>query len=56
MSIFRGMHKKSAQNLLEYTVLVSVISAALLAMGLYIQRSINARIKQAQIELDESKR
>ncbi|MDP2905732.1 MAG: hypothetical protein Q8O22_05465 [Candidatus Omnitrophota bacterium] len=56
MFIFKGLHRRLAQNLLEYTVLVAVISAALLAMSLYIHRSINARLKQAQIELDESKR
>lgn len=54
------MHKifynKRAQNFLEYTMLILVITAALIAMQQYIQRSINARLKQVQQELDESKR
>jgi Flp pilus assembly pilin Flp len=37
-------------------MLVLVISAALIAMYQYMQRSINARLKQVQTELDESRR
>jgi len=47
---------KKAQSFMEYTILVIVISAALIAMQQYIQRSINARLKQVQVELDESRR
>lgn len=47
---------KRAQSILEYTVLIAVISAAILAMQQYIQRAMNARLKQVQVELDESKR
>jgi Flp pilus assembly pilin Flp len=47
---------KRAQSFLEYTMLIIVISAALLAMQQYIQRAVNARLRQVQIELDESKR
>ncbi len=50
------LYNKRAQNFLEYAVLIAVISAALLAMSQYIQRAINARLRQAQAELDESKR
>lgn len=49
-------YNKRAQNFLEYTMLILVISAALIAMHQYIQRSINARLKQVQTELNESKR
>lgn len=48
-------HKK-AQSFLEYAMLIMVISAALLAMFTYMQRSVNARLKEIQLELDESKR
>ncbi len=47
---------KRAQSFLEYTMLIIVISAALIAMQQYIQRSINARLKQVQQEMNESKR
>jgi len=47
---------RRAQNFLEYTMLILVVSAALVAMHQYIQRSVNARLKQVQTELNESKR
>lgn len=47
---------KRAQSFLEYAMLIIIVSAALIAMQQYIQRSINARLKQVQQELDESKR
>ncbi|MCX5711216.1 MAG: hypothetical protein NT060_04605 [Candidatus Omnitrophica bacterium] len=53
MSIFL---KKRAQSLLEYAMLIMVISAALIAMYVYMQRSVNARFKQLQVELEETKR
>lgn len=48
--------KSKAQSFMEYTLLISVVSAALIAMYTYMQRSMNARLKQVQVELDESKR
>lgn len=52
----RMLYNRRAQNFLEYTMLIMVISAALIAMHQYIQRSINARLRQVQTELDESRR
>ena len=48
--------KDRAQSLLEYAMLIMIISAALVAMYVYMQRSVNARFKQVQTELDETKR
>lgn len=48
-------HKK-AQSLIEYAMLILVITAALIAMYPYMNRAINARLKQLQVELDESRR
>ncbi|MFA4888096.1 MAG: hypothetical protein WC628_00775 [Candidatus Omnitrophota bacterium] len=48
--------KNKAQSFLEYVIMISVIAAALVAMYPYMQRAINARLKQAQVELDESRR
>ena len=45
-----------AQSILEYALLFSVISVALLAMHTYIQRSINAKLKVVQQEMYESAR
>lgn len=45
--------KRTAQSILEYTMLIVVVSAALIAMQKYINRSVNARLKQIQVELNE---
>ena len=47
---------KKAQSFMEYAILIMVITTALGAMYAYIRRSINARLKQIQVELNESKR
>ncbi len=47
---------RHAQSFLEYAMLIGVVAIALMAMFQYMQRSINARLKQVQVELDESKR
>lgn len=54
--MLRIFYSKRAQNFLEYSVLIMVIVAALIAMQQYVQRSVNARLKQVQTELDESRR
>lgn len=50
------LRNKRAQSFLEYVMLIIVITTALIAMYPYIQRSVNARLKQVQEELDESRR
>ena len=42
-----------AQSFLEYAFLISVISTALMAMLTYINRAMNARLKQVQVELND---
>jgi Flp pilus assembly pilin Flp len=50
------MKEKSAagngQSFIEYTILIIIVSAALVAMTAYLMRSTNARLKQSQQELD----
>ena len=41
---------------MEYVMLIMVISAAIIAMYQYMQRSVNARLKQVSAELNESRR
>ena len=45
------IRESKAQNVLEYTMLIIIVAAALMAMTTYIMRSMNARLKQAQDEL-----
>jgi len=52
----KTIYKSKAQSFLEYAVMIAVIAAALIAMFPYMQRAINARLKQIQVELDESRR
>jgi len=47
---------RRAQSTLEYAMFIIVIATALMAMGTYIQRSMNARLKQIQEEMDDSRR
>jgi hypothetical protein len=56
ITMLKIFYNRRAQNTLEYTMLIIIISVALTAMSMYIRRSINARLKQVQQELDESRR
>jgi len=42
------------QSIVEYTMLIIIVAAALMAMTTYISRSVNARIKQTQDEFQNS--
>jgi Flp pilus assembly pilin Flp len=42
---------RNGQSFIEYTMLIIIVSAALIAMTTYIMRSMNARLKQEQGEL-----
>jgi hypothetical protein len=42
---------RKSQSFLEYSMLVIIVAAALLAMNTYVMRAMNARLKQAQEEL-----
>jgi len=46
--------KRKAQNFIEYAALIMIISAALVAMKVYVQRAVNARLAQVRTELNES--
>lgn len=54
--MYKVFFNRKAQSFLEFVMLILVVSAALIAMRQYIQRSINARLKQIHVELNESKR
>lgn len=54
--MFVYLRQKDGQNMLEYTVMIIVVVIALVAMGTYMQRSMNARLKQIQEELNDSRR
>jgi len=54
--MFNISHNRRSQSFLEYAMLIIVIAVAVVAMQQYIMRSVNARLKQTQVELDESKR
>lgn len=43
---------RNGQSIIEYTMLIIIVAAALMAMATYITRSVNARIKQTSDELE----
>ena len=43
---------RNGQSFIEYTMLIIIVSAALIAMTTYIMRAMNARLKQEQGELN----
>ena len=48
--------KHKAQNILEYTILLGIISLALSGMSLYFRRGIQAVVKLAADEVGEQKK
>jgi len=48
----RKMRDRKGQNVLEYTMLIIIVAAALIAMTTYIMRAVNARLVQTQDELN----
>jgi len=54
--MLRVLYNKKAQNTLELVLLILIISTAILAMSGYVYRSIQARLKQVQYDLNASKR
>lgn len=47
------IRKSRAQSIVEYAVLLSVVSAAVLAMHTYIMRTVKARLEQIESEVNE---
>lgn len=42
---------KKAQSIIEYVMIFVIVAAAVAITGKYVQRSMNARLKQIQEEL-----
>lgn len=47
------MRSKRAQSIIEYALLVAIVTAAFLAMRLYVQRGVNAGLKEIENQLNE---
>ena len=47
-----GSKVKNGQSFIQYTILIIIISAAVIGMTVYIMRSANARLSQSHQELD----
>jgi hypothetical protein len=43
---------KRAQSMLEYTLLIMLVTAAFVSMNLYIRRAVNARLHNVDLELN----
>lgn len=44
--------KRKAQSILEYALIISVVVAALSAMSIYVQRSIQANLKLIEEQIN----
>ena len=51
--IKRDSKKRRAQSIIEYAILLTVVSAAFIAMYTYLQRNVQARLKQVESEINE---
>lgn len=45
--------KKSGQSIIEYAILLAVVSAAIVAMYTYLNRTVQGRLKQVESEVNE---
>ncbi|MDD3296163.1 MAG: hypothetical protein PHU64_02265 [Candidatus Omnitrophica bacterium] len=48
--------KVAAQSIIEYTILVTIVSAALSAMVFYLRRGMDVRMRHLAQELNETNR
>jgi len=44
--------KRQGQSILEYTMIIAVVVAALTAMSLYVQRSVQANLKVIENQIN----
>ena len=54
--MLKVFYSRRAQSFMEYTMLIMIVAAALVAMTQYMQRSLNVRLKQVQEEISEPSR
>lgn len=47
--------KNKAQSILEYALMVGIITAAIVAMALFIQRSVKSNVNVMQNQVEEAK-
>jgi Flp pilus assembly pilin Flp len=48
--------KSTAQSIIEYTILITIVSAALAAMVFYLRRGMDVRMRHLAQELNETNR
>lgn len=46
------LRRKRAQSIIEYVMLFTIVAAAIMFTHRYVYRSMNARLKQVQEELE----
>jgi len=51
--MLRNLVKKNGQSIIEYAILITVISAAFIAMQTYMMRAVQGRLKQVEDEINE---
>lgn len=48
-----GMKKNRAQSLIEYSVLIALVSAAIVSMTIYVNRALRGKMKHIESQVNE---
>lgn len=51
--MLRKIIRKKGQSIIEYAILITVVSAAFIAMQTYMMRAVQGRLKQVEDEINE---
>ncbi|MDD5610820.1 MAG: hypothetical protein PHH69_04690 [Candidatus Omnitrophica bacterium] len=51
--MFIRNRRNRAQSMIEYSVLIAIVSAAIVAMTVYVNRSIKGKMKHIESQLNE---
>lgn len=52
MKIITDKRKKRAQSTLEYAMIIAIVATALMAMSIYVQRSVQANLKTVEDQIN----
>ncbi len=56
MGLLRKFNDKKGQNFIEYALVVSLVSAAMIAMSTYVYRAVQSTQKKIESEFRQEKR
>jgi Flp pilus assembly pilin Flp len=51
--MFRRIKKNKAQSMIEYSVLIALVSAAIVSMTIYVNRAVKGKMKHIESQVNE---